>query len=425
EEAQDETLLPLERVKFLAIVSSNLDEFFMVRVAELKRRVRSGNTSTGPDGLTAAETLAAVTRTARQLGSEPHPCFLLPLEPLLAAEGVRLVRPKDVTPEQASFLASYFERTVLPVVTPLAIDPGHPFPHLANRSMCLVVALEPVSRSVLPHARLSVLHIPTIVPRFVPLPSAPGQHAFMLLEDVIRLHLGVLYCGYDIVAAHAIRVTRDADLRQAGDRTDDLLTSVEQSLRGRRMGSAVRLQYDGDLPADVLGTLVDELELAPDDLYEAEGFIAFADLFQLYAAVDEPRLKAPPFVARPIAAFERAPDVWSAIRAGDVLVHHPYQSFDAVTRFVEDAADDPRVLAIKMTLYRVSPTSPIARALTRAAERGKEVAVLVELQARFDEEANIRWARALEKVGAHVVYGLVGLKTHCKACLVVRQEDDG
>jgi len=426
EEAQDDSVPLLERVKFLAIVSSNLDEFFMVRVADLKRRVRDGETTAaGPDGLTPAETLAAIATEVQRLGAEQHRCFLSRLEPMLTAEGVRLVRPKDATAEQARFLASYFERTVLPVVTPLAIDPGHPFPHLANGSLCLVVTHEPAVQSPLPHARLSVLHIPTIVPRFVALPAAPGQHAFMLLEDVIRLHLGVLYSGYTIHAVHAIRVTRDADLRPAGVRPDDLLTSIEQSLRERRMGSAVRLQYDGDLPAEVLTTLVDELELVASDLYEAEGFIAFADLFQLYAAVDEPRLKAPPFVPRPIPAFERAPDVWTAIRAGDVLVHHPYQSFDSVTRFVEEAADDPRVLAIKMTLYRVSPTSPIARALTRAAERGKEVAVLVELQARFDEEANIRWARALEKVGAHVVYGLVGFKTHCKACLVVRQEEDG
>src|SRR5262249_2319661 len=227
EEAQDESLLPLERVKFLAIGSSNLDGFFMVRVADLKRRVHDGDTRTGPDGLNAAETLAAVAREARQLGSEQHRCFLLQLEPLLAAEGVRLVRPKDVTPEQTRFLATYFERNVLPVVTPLAIDPGHPFPHLANRSMCLVDALEPTAPPVLPHARFSVLNPPPIVPRFVALPAAPGQHAFMLLEDVIRLHLGALYSGYEIVAAHAIRVTRDADLQQAAAHTDDLLTSVE------------------------------------------------------------------------------------------------------------------------------------------------------------------------------------------------------
>jgi polyphosphate kinase len=279
----------------------------------------------------------------------------------------------------------------------------------------------------LPPASLSVIHIPThsMVPRFVPLPSLAGQYSFILLEDVIRLHLDRLYHGYSVRSCHAIRVTRDADLPLSRRKTPDLLTSIEESLRQRRMGMAIRLQYDRDLPAEVLATLVDELELSPDDLYEAEGFVAFADLFQLYNAIDLPRLKDRPPEALPVAAFEGAPDVWSAIRAGDVLAHHPYHSFDAVTRFVQDAAEDPRVLAIKMTLYRVSPTSPIAQALTRAAERGKEVAVLVELQARFDEEANIRWARALEEVGAHVVYGLVGYKTHCKACLVVRQEADG
>jgi len=242
---------------------------------------------------------------------------------------------------------------------------------------------------------------------------------------VIRLYLPRIYHGYTINSCHAIRVTRDADLTAPVGRDEDLLTAVEESLRDRRMGTAVRLQYDVDLPAEILTAIVDALELEAVDLYEARGFIAFADLFQLYAAVDLPRLKDRPLTPQPVAAFETAPDLWSAIRGGDVLVHHPYHAFDAVTRFVHDAAVDPKVLAIKMTLYRVSPASPIAQALRLAAERGKEVAVLVELQARFDEEANIRWARALEAVGAHVVYGLVGYKTHCKACLVVRQESDG
>jgi polyphosphate kinase len=425
EEAEDPTVPLLERVKFLAIVSSNLDEFFMVRVAELKRRLHAGDDAEGPDGLTARQTLAAITARVRQLTDEQHRCFLDQLEPLLAAEGVRLLAPKDLDAAQARFLEEYFQRTLLPVVTPLAIDPGHPFPHLANRSLCLVVSLRPTAPSPLPATSLALVHIPAqILPRFVALPAPAGQHAFILLEDVLRLHLPRLYHGYEIESSHALRVTRDADLVLTG-RADDLLMSVEQSLRERRMGSAVRLQYETLLPPAVLATLVDELELAPDDLYEAQGFIAFADLFQLYGAVDLPRLKDKPVLPQPVPQFEEAPDIWSAIRSGDILVHHPYQTFDAVTRFVEEAADDPRVLAINMTLYRVSPTSPIAQALTRAADRGKEVAVLVELQARFDEEANIRWARALESVGAHVVYGLLGYKTHCKACLVVRQEPDG
>jgi len=425
EEAEDATVPLLERIKFLAIVSSYLDEFFMVRVAGLKRRVRENDASTGPDGLTAAQTLAAVAERAGRLSDEQHRCFLDQLEPLLAAEGIRLLSPAELTPEQGRYLDAYFHRTVVPVVTPLAIDPGHPFPHLGNRSLCLIASLTPSTPSPLPQAALSVVHIPTSVPRFVPLPAPPGEYAFILLENVIRLYLPRIYHGYTINSCHAIRVTRDADLTAPVGRDEDLLTAVEESLRDRRMGTAVRLQYDVDLPAEILTAIVDALELEAVDLYEARGFIAFADLFQLYAAVDLPRLKDRPLTPQPVAAFETAPDLWSAIRGGDVLVHHPYHAFDAVTRFVHDAAVDPKVLAIKMTLYRVSPASPLAQALRLAAERGKEVAVLVELQARFDEEANIRWARALEAVGAHVVYGLVGYKTHCKACLVVRQESDG
>jgi polyphosphate kinase len=426
EEAEDPTLPLLERVKFLAIVSDNLDEFFMVRVAGLKRQIRAGDQTAGPDGLTPAQTMSAVAERVHQMVSEQHRCFLDQLRPLLAAEGIHMVSPKDLSSEQERSLEEYFQRTLLPVVTSLAIDPGHPFPHLNNRSLVLAISLHPSGPSSLPHTSLALLHIPThIVPRFVPLPTPPGQHDFMLLEDVFRLHLSRLYHGYEIRSCHAIRVTRDAELELPRTRIQDLLTTIEASLRERRLGDAVRLQYESDLPPDVLGTFVEELELQPEDLYPDEGFIAFADLFQLYAAVDVPRLKERPLQARPVRAFDRAPDVWTAIRAGDILVHHPYQSFDVVTRFVHDAAVDSKVLAIKVTLYRVSPTSPIAQALSLAVESGKEVAVLVELQARFDEEANIRWARALEEVGAHVVYGLLGYKTHCKACLVVRQESDG
>jgi polyphosphate kinase len=427
EEAQDETVPLLERIKFLAIFSSNLDEFFMVRVAGLKRLIAAGDQSIGPDGLTARETMVAVAIQVHRLVEEQHRCFLEILQPRLAAHGIHLVRPGAENAEQARYLEDYFQRVLLPVVTPLAVDPGHPFPHLANRAICLVVSLRPAASSLLPRATLSLLHLPPtqVAPRFVPLPAPEGEDAFMLLEDVLRLHLPRLYEGYEIESTHAIRVTRDSDVQLPRGRTQDLMAAIEASLRERRMGDAVRLQYDPDLPSEVLGTLVNELELTAPDLYEEQGFAAFADLLQLYTAVDRPRLKDRQLVPHPVVAFERAADVWSAIRAGDILVHHPYHSFDVVTRFVQDAAADPTVLAIKMTLYRVSPTSPIAKALTRAAEVGKEVTVLVELQARFDEEANIHWARALEEVGAHVVYGLVGYKTHCKACLVVRQEADG
>ena len=271
-----------------------------------------------------------------------------------------------------------------------------------------------------------MVHIPShVAPRFIALPAPEGRYAFVLLEDALHQYLPRLYHGFEILSCHAIRVTRDADFLIPRRRDEDLLGAIEQGVRERRMGDAVRLQYDPDLPAGIVAKLTEELELAPEDLYPGAGFTAFTDLNQLYAAVNAPRFKDRPQLAFSLPAFDRAPDVWSAIRAGDVLAFHPYQSFEAVTRFVEEAAKDPKVLAIKMTLYRVSPTSPIAHALTKAAEAGKEVSVLVELQARFDEEANITWARALEEVGAHVVYGLVGYKTHCKVCLVVRQEADG
>ena len=426
EEARDEHVPLLERVKFLAIFSSNLDEFFMVRVARLKRQIREGIESIGPDGLTPAEALTAISRRVHELAEEQHLCFLNTILPQLTAEDIHLVRPEEMSREQERFLKEFFHRTLYPIVTPLAIDPGHPFPYLANRSLCLVVTLQASGVSRLPYADLSIVHIPReVVPRFIALPAKEGQHAFMLLEDVLRHYLPRLYHGFELLSTHAIRVTRDADFGISRRRDETLLMSIEQGVRERRMGDAVRLQYDPELAKEVVVQLVEELELSSEDLYPGKGFTAFTDLFQLYSAVNIPRLKDRPQVPLSVPAFDRAPDIWNAIRGGDVMVFHPYQSFDTVTRFVEEAANDPKVLAIKMTLYRVSPTSPIAQALARAAESGKEVSVLVELQARFDEEANITWARALEEVGAHVVYGLVGYKTHCKVCLVVRQEADG
>ena len=426
EEAFDESVPLLERVKFLAIFSANMDEFFMVRVARLKRRIAQGDLEVGPDGMTPPQTLAAISTRVHELAEEQHRGFLETIRPQLEAEGIHIARPEELDADQKHFLEEFFRRTLLPVVTPLAIDPGHPFPHLGNRSLCLVAALRSAGNSRLPQTSLAVVHIPSqVVQRFIALPAAEGKHSFILLEDVVRMYLPRPYHGYEVLSCHAVRVTRDADSPLAVARAEDLLTSIEESVRERRMGTAVRLQYDTDLPPDMLDMFIDELDLQPDDLYAGEGFTAFTDLFQLYNAVDLPQHRDQPWTPLPVPACERAPDMFTAIREGDLLVHHPYQSFDVVTRFVEEAASDPNVLAIKMTLYRVSPTSPIAQSLTRAAEAGKEVAVLVELQARFDEEANITWARALEEVGAHVVYGLVGFKTHCKACLVVRRESDG
>ena len=425
EEAEDSTVPLLERVKFLSIFSSNLDEFFMIRVAGLKRET-PGAAPADADGLSPAQTLSAVSQRVHELVQTQHRLFLDDILPLLAAEGVEIVRPTELSEEQAKFVGEYYHRMVLPVLMPLAIDPGHPFPRLVNRALYLIVSLRPNAPSALPPATLAVVHIPAqVVPRFVALPAPKGKHAFILLEDVIRLHLQELYHGYEVLSCQTVRVTRDADNQLPEAQAEDLLAEVEAGLRQHRRGAAVRLQYDPDLPGEVLAWLVDELELQPEDLYPGEGFTAFTHLSQLYSAVDLPHLKDRPLVPHRVTAFDHAPDLWTAVRAGDILVHHPYHSFDVVTRFVQEAARDPKVLAINMTLYRVSLNSPIAQGLVTAAEAGKEVAVLVELRARFDEEANIRWARALERVGAHVVYGLVGYKTHGKACLVVRQEADG
>jgi polyphosphate kinase len=425
-EAKDLAVPLLERVKFLAIFSANLDEFFMVRVAGLKRRLDKKELNSDTDSNDAGAALSAISRRVHELTEEQHLCFLDTVLPQLALEGIHLVRPEEMTGEQEQCLEEFFHKTFYPIVTPLAVDPGHPFPYLTNRSLSLIVSLRSKGFSPLPYTELSIVSIPAqVVPRFLKLPTKEGQHAFMLLEHVLRHYLPRLYPGFEILSAHAIRVTRDAEFGLVRRRDEDLLMSIEKGIRERRMGDAVRLQYDPDLPKELLIQLVDELELGAEDLYPGKGFTAFTDLYQLYGAVHTARLRDRIQAPIKISLFERGLDIWNTIRSGDLMFFHPYQSFDVVTNFVEEAAKDPKVLAIKMTLYRVSPHSPIAQALARAAQAGKEVSVLVELQARFDEEANITWARALEEVGAHVVYGLVGYKTHCKVCLVVRQESEG
>ena len=426
EEAKDPRVPLLERLKFLAIFSSNLDEFFMVRVAGLKRQARDEEQMVDNDEVDPAAILTAISQRVHELAEEQHACFLDQVLPDITAEGIRLVRPEELTAAQNQFLEEFFQRTLYPIVTPLAVDPGHPFPYLANRSLSLVVSLRSKVASPLPQTELSIVHVPgQMVPRFIQLPAKDGQHAFILLEYVLRQYLPQLYHGFEIHSAHTIRVTRDAEFGFVRRRNEDLLATIEQGVRERRMGDAVRLQYDPELPHELMIRLVEELELTDADLYPGKGFTAFTDLFQLYQSLNIPRLKDRVQVPLSLPCFERGQDIWNEIRSGDAIIFQPYQSFDAVTRFVEEAAKDPKVLAIKMTLYRVSSNSPIAQALARAAEAGKEVSVLVELQARFDEEANITWARALEEVGAHVVYGLIGYKTHCKLCLVVRQEPDG
>ncbi len=425
EEAQDPSVPLLERLRFLAIFSSNLDEFFMVRYAGIWRQIDAGVVAPGSDGLSPRRALEAVSGRARELVAAQHALLRDVLLPALREEGVRLLRSEDLTAPQRLHLDETFQRRILPVLTPMAIDPAHPFPWLANRALCLVAQLEPVEGGALARPSQCVIHMPAAgMPRFIRVPAEdPSRYDFVLLEDVIRMHLDRLFRGFRVLSCHTVRVTRDAEL-DVQEAADDLLSTIEEAVRNRRMGAAVRLQYEQGLPHVLLEMLISELELDPYDLYPTAGMTALTDLSQLYGQVDLARLKDTPFTPQSVPEFEGARDPFAAIRAGDILVHHPYQDFEYVTRFIQVAAEDPDVLAIKMTLYRVSGDSPIAKALFAAARQGKEVAVLVELRARFSEEANIAWARRLETAGAHVVYGIVGLKTHCKAALVVRREGE-
>ncbi len=430
EEAEDASNPLLERVKFLSIVSSNFDEFFMVRVAGIWRQIDAGITVPGPDGLTPRQVLDRVSRRIHDLALRQRRLFHEDIEHGLADLGIRVLGAEELDPAQRSFTEGHFREVVAPLLTPLAVDPGHPFPRLGNRALVLVASIEPderLEREKLPVPELTIIHVPTsVVPRFLRLPAEPGQHRFITIEDVVRMHLGQVFHGNTIRSCHAIRVTRDSDLPVEEESSEDLMTTVEENLRDRRRGAAVRLQYERGLDPELLDLLIQELELAAEDLYPTDGFAAFSDLMQLFAQLDLPHLKDPPMPPLPVPQIERGGSIFEAIAKNDILLHHPFQSFDdSVVRFVREAAEDPKVLALKMTLYRMSASSPVAAALERAAERGKQVAAIIELRARFDEEANIAWARRLEKAGVHVVYGLPNYKIHGKACLVVRMEQGG
>ncbi|HZD70626.1 MAG TPA: RNA degradosome polyphosphate kinase [Actinomycetes bacterium] len=413
----------LERLKFLAIFSTNLDEFFMVRVSGLRERVEAGVATRGSDGWTPTETLEAIGKHVVPAIEAQTRCFLDQIVPALAAEGIRLADVGELDDSDRDYLREYFQDQVFPVLTPLAVDPGHPFPYISNLSLSLAVTVrDPTSHRPL-FARVKV---PDILPRFVAL--ADGS-TFVPLEQVVAAHLDQLFPGMAVVEAHPFRVTRDADIDLAEDEADDLLVAVEQELRRRRFGAVVRLEVAASMPERVVRLLQRELDVDDDAVVSAEGPLDLGDLWSLAGAIDRPELADTPWVGTtqprlsgsgtgsdPVSLFE-------AIRQGDLLVHHPYDAFStSVERFLSQAADDPDVLAIKQTLYRTDGDSPIVNALIRAAEQGKQVAVLVELKARFDEASNINWARVLEQAGCHVAYGLVGLKTHAKTALVVRRE---
>lgn len=424
EEAADARVPLLERLKFLAIFSSNLDEFFMVRVGGLMQKVHAGITrSSGADRMTPRDQLDRIAATVRELVTEQYRIFEQELLPNLEQEGIAIrQRSKELTPSEQKYLKELFGSEIFPVLTPLAIDPGHPFPHLANKSLNLAVVLQrPKNQDRL----FAVVQVPAVLRRFVQLPSEKGS-AFAPLEAAIRNHLEDLFPGMMIVSATGFRVTRDSEYEIDDDEVEDLLKAIEESVRKRRRGMAVRLEIEDDAPEEVVQFLTSALDLdAVADVYRAPRVLDLTGLFQVHNLPGYPHLRDPEFVPQLVPEFATAPNIFAAIKARDILLHHPYESFSPVVDFIEAAATDDRVLAIKQTLYRTSSDSPIVRALQRAADRGKQVTAVIELKARLDEERNILWARELEKSGVHVVFGFVGLKTHCKVALVVRREDDG
>ena len=430
DEAADPAVPLLERVKFLAIAAHNRDEFFMVRIAGIWRQIDAGIIQPGPDGRTPRQLLEELSRRLHEQAERQHRLFHQDLEARLRAEGIVILKAAELDETQREIARDHFQRDLLPVITPLAVDTGHPFPRLGNRALVLMAelgGLEARGEVALPVSTLAIIPVPlTGSPRFLRVPSAAGGHAFVPLEDVVRLNLGQVFRGFTVLNCHVLRVTRDSDQPVEEDSGEDLMKMVEANLRGRRRGAVVRLQYERGLSPALLEMLIEELELAPEDLYPGTGFTAFSDLLQLHRQLDLPHLKDRPLPPLPVPQLDGRGSLFAAIAREDILLLHPYQSFDdSVVRFVREAADDPKVLAIKATLYRISPASPVAAALERAAERGKQVAAIVELRARFDEEANIAWARRMEKAGVHVVYGMPDFKIHSKVCLVIRQEPGG
>jgi len=424
--AADTSLPLLERAKFLAIFASNLDEFYMVRVAGLKRRDEMGLSVRSADGLTPREQLRRIGEQTQQIASRHARVFLDSVRPGLAEEGIHVVTWAEVDGAERDRLATYFNEQVFPVLTPLAVDPAHPFPFVSGLSLNLAVTVRQPEEGGQHFARVKV---PDNVDRFVELDERPGADGkevrFLPMEELIAAFLPTLFPGMEIVEHHAFRITRNADFEVDEDRDEDLLQALERELARRRFGSPVRLEVADDMTEHMLELLLRELDVHPGDVVQVPGLLDLSSLWQIYG-VDRPALKDPAFVPDTPPAFadrETPKSIFATLREGDVLVHHPYDSFSTSTqRFIELAAADPNVLAIKQTLYRTSGDSPIVRSLIEAAAAGKQVVALVEIKARFDEQANIKWARALEQAGVHVAYGLVGLKTHCKTCLVVRRE---
>jgi polyphosphate kinase len=424
EEAEDESNPLLERVKFISILSSNMAEFYMVRLAGLKQQVQAGVTDTSPDGLTPAEQLELCRDKALEILRAGRRAYAS-LVPQLAKEGIHILDYHDLPDEERRVADDYFVRSVFPVLTPLALDPGRPFPHISNLSLNLAVIVKGPDGE----GRFARVKIPRSLPRLVALTGRKRvgrEYHFVWLEQLVAAHLGALFPGMEIAAAHPFRVTRDAEVAIQELEADDLLETIEESVRRRRFGAVVRVTVDPSMPEDIRTLLAENLEVEPADIVTLQPPLGMSELMEL-AKLDRPDLLEPPFVPAvpPELADPELQDIFALIREHDLLLHHPFDSFEPIVRLLWQAAHDPDVLAIKMTLYRVGRNAPVVEALLDAAREGKEVTVLVELKARFDEESNIEWAKALEAEGVHVVYGLLGLKVHSKLLLIVRRERSG
>ena len=430
-EARDKNLPLFERLKFLSITASNLDEFFMVRVASLRDMVHAKYTKPDIAGLTPIEQLEKIAVKTHELVNVQYSTYNRSLIPALKAQGLRIIGTyEELNKEQGKFVDQYFEENVYPVLTPMAFDSSRPFPLVRNKSLNIAALLQKKKDSD-GELDFAMVQVPSVLPRFVELPvtaKSDGNEIrnVILLEQIIERNMQRLFLNYDVLAAHPFRIMRNADLTIDEEEAEDLLEEIEKQLKKRQWGEVIRLEVEEKIDKKLLKILKKELDVSPEDIFEISGPLDLTVLMKLYGGLNGfDNLKAPGYVPQPVPAFMNEDDIFTNIRKGDILLHHPYQTFDPVVNFVRTAAKDPDVLAIKQTLYRVSGNSPIIAALAEAADQGKQVSVLVELKARFDEENNILWAKKLEKAGCHVIYGLVGLKTHSKITLVVRREEDG
>ena len=433
-EAKDKSIPLLERLKFVSITSSNLDEFFMVRVASLKDMVHAGYRKRDIAGMTASEQLERINTATRKLVESQYNTYNRSLVPLMASNGIHIIEKyEELTDEQAAYVDRYFEEDVYPVLTPMAVDASRPFPLIRNKTLNIAALLS--SKKDEKHkdaVEFATVQVPGVLPRLVPIPADASEDSgevegrtFILLEQIIEKNIDKLFLNYHVLCAHPYRVMRNADLPIDEDEAADLLKEIQKQLKKRQWGEVIRLEVEASVDKKLLRFLKDELKVAEEDIFQISGPIDLTFLMKMYGLSGCDALRYEPYKPQRVPEIEPGEDIFEAIRGGDILLHHPYETFDPVVDFIRQAASDPDVLAIKQTLYRVSGNSPIIASLAQAAENGKQVSVLVELKARFDEENNIVWAKKLEQAGCHVIYGLVGLKTHSKIALVVRREEDG